>query len=304
MIFKAALRRPYWFFRNWRYQVIRAQALAWNWRARSAYQNLGVGEFLATRRSDTLFIFGSGASINDISPQEWAAMAAHDTLSFNWFIHQDFIRIDYHIIRELLQSEAFQRPLWESEARHYASTLEANPHYQNTTLLIQGGWLAITGNRLLGLKMFRPGRRVFRFRNDRAPSGGGRILPNPRLEQGLVHHLGTLSDALNLAYAGGWRRAVLVGVDLYDRRVFWLPPDELRPDYQHSLKGGGVAQVDTPHQTMLNGLIPFLQDWYAYLGEQGLQVMVYNPRSLLADFMPVYEAGEVINEAHPSSDSC
>jgi hypothetical protein len=299
---KSLLRPPYWFLRNWRYQLIRAQALAWNWRARSVYEQLSEADFWATRRSDTLFIFGSGASVNDIPPQEWAAMAAHDTLSFNWFIHQDFIRIDYHIIRELLQAEAFQRPLWEAEARHYATTLEANPHYQDTLLLIQGGWLALTGNRLVGLRMFRPGRRIFRFHNQRVPAGG-RVLPNARLADGLVHHLGTLSDALNIAYAGGWRRAVLVGVDLYDRRVFWLPPDELRPDYQHPLKGGGVAQIDTPHQTMLNGLLPFLKDWYAYLGEQGLQVMVYNPRSLLADFMPVYQAEELTHAAHPGPDS-
>ena len=40
------------------------------------------------KRSDTLIVLGSGASINDISPERWKAIARHDSVGFNfWPIH-------------------------------------------------------------------------------------------------------------------------------------------------------------------------------------------------------------------------
>ncbi len=37
---------------------------------------------------------------------------------------------------------------------------------------------------------------------------------------------GTLVDAVNVAYCLGWKEIVLVGIDLYDSRYYWLPPDK------------------------------------------------------------------------------
>jgi hypothetical protein len=286
--FKDVVRPLYWFVRRWRYQVIRAQALWSNGRAMLRYQRQTFEQFRASRRSQTLFILGSGYSVNAISPSEWAHMAAHNTLSFNRFIHQDFVRADYHIMRELAPYETFQRAFWQPELEAYAEVLEANPHYAETMLLMQAGWMAIAANRLIGLGCLKAGRKILRYRN--RPQNDDHSLPDGRFEDGIVHHLGTLSDAIHLGYLGGWTHLVLVGVDLYDRRSFWLPPDDLRRDYQQ-----GNATIETPHNTALTGIIPFLQRWQAYLAQQGVRLWVYNPRSLLAEFMPVYSTETIPN---------
>jgi hypothetical protein len=300
---KAILRKPYWFFRNWRFQVARAQAYLWNLRGQRSYPMLNEANFTASRRSDTLFILGSGSSVNNLTTEEWQHIAQHDTMSFNWFIHQDFVRVDYHIIRELLVAEPFNRQSWEPEVQIYISKLENNPHYRDTILLAQAGWMAITGNRLVGCRLLNPRYRILRFHNRLTDNP----LPSQHLSEGIVHHLGTLSDTIQFGIIGGWKHLVFVGVDLYDRRSFWLKPDELREDYRYyeAEKSNGTgtalkeASVDTPHNTAVNGILPFMRQWYEHLIAQGLQMSVYNPHSLLAEFMPVYES-ETVGARHVS----
>src|SRR5687767_720284 len=65
------------------------------------YRFLTEGELRATRKSDTLFVFGSGASLNAVSASQWQEIGRHDTLGFNWFVRQEFVRCDYHLIREI-----------------------------------------------------------------------------------------------------------------------------------------------------------------------------------------------------------
>src|SRR5579864_4865841 len=48
--------------------------------ARRAYAFLDEEELRASRRSDTVFIFGSGSSLNEIPDLEWRQFERHDTL--------------------------------------------------------------------------------------------------------------------------------------------------------------------------------------------------------------------------------
>lgn len=44
--------------------------------------------FADHKKSDTLFVLGSGGSINDITAAQWRTIAAHDSLGFNnWLVH-------------------------------------------------------------------------------------------------------------------------------------------------------------------------------------------------------------------------
>ncbi len=56
----------------------------------SVYENgqNGLSNLIANRGSDTLFILGSGPSINSISSEQWAYISEHDSWGFNfWFAH-------------------------------------------------------------------------------------------------------------------------------------------------------------------------------------------------------------------------
>jgi hypothetical protein len=45
--------------------------------------------------SDTLFVLGSGPSINRISPERWRAIAAHDSVGFNYWLYHSFVPTFY-----------------------------------------------------------------------------------------------------------------------------------------------------------------------------------------------------------------
>ena len=67
----------------------------------SRYRRLSEPALRATRTSDVVFVFGSGASLNALTAADWRAIGAHDTIGFNWFVHERFVRCDYHLVREI-----------------------------------------------------------------------------------------------------------------------------------------------------------------------------------------------------------
>jgi hypothetical protein len=86
---------------------------------------------------------------------------------------------------------------------------------------------------------------------------------------------------VNFAVLMGWTSIVLVGVDLYDRRYFWLPPDVARPE-EHNL--------DATHATALGGIVTTLGSWSEQLAPRGIRLYVHNPKSLLSQVLPVWQS--------------
>ena len=84
---------------------------------------------------DTLFIFGSGYSINDISDKDWKKIRkTADTLSFNYFFRCNKINMDYHIVREV--DDAITVKQCQENMDHYLQQLYANPRYKKVCLLV------------------------------------------------------------------------------------------------------------------------------------------------------------------------
>lgn len=252
---------------------------------RRRYRLLDEAALSASRRSETVYIFGSGASLNDISPAQWAHMAAADTFGFTAFIYQKWIPVRYHLIRGGIEGSL----VWRAYAEEFAATLGGNPHFADAILILQGEYLAMFANQLLGYKLIRPDTRIFRYRTAR---GGG--LPTLSFADGIRHNAGTLCDCVNAAACIGWRKIVLAGVDLYDSRYFWLPPDRtygvddagLMSAAETTLRG---RRYDERHNTALNGIVQTLGQWRDYLDhERQISLSVLNPRSLLASVMPVH----------------
>lgn len=245
--------------------------------AKGAYRMLDENEARRTRRSDTVFVFGSGASLNELSAAERAHFEEHDTLGFNWFVHQQFVRCDYHLIRGIPDTDVDPR-VWRPQLDEYFRLLRTNARFAATTYLVHSGFRAINGNRAIGYRLLPKGNAIFLWRtNSRAQ------LPSERFEDGLVHGQSTIQECINFAYLLGWKQIVLVGVDLYDRRYFWLGAEETR---SVDLRRGATAE--DAHARAASGLVETLGIWRGWLGSQGVELSVYNPRSLLAGALPVY----------------
>lgn len=246
-------------------------------RNRGAYRYVGEVELRQRRRSDTVFVFGSGASLNELAPEDWERIARHDTFGFNWWVHQRFVRTDYHLIRGIADSD-LDVAVWRPQLEEYFRLIRESPLFDDTVFLVHGGFRAVTGNRALGLGYLPAGRPVFRWRTSirvGTPSGS--------FAEGLVHGQSTIQESVNAAYLLGWRRIVLAGVDLYDRRYFWLPRGETRSIDR--LRG---ARADDTHVQATMGLVQTLGAWGDWLRGEGVALEVLNPRSLLAGVLPVY----------------
>lgn len=281
-----------------RWNVLKAW-LAWK-RADGvrAYRVISEEAARARRRSDTVFVFGSGRSLNELGPAEWAHFAAHDVLGFSGFVYQDWVRTDFHLVRGWDYGEREADRRWLRSARVYAEHITRHGRFTDAVFVLQDEYRAVFARTLLGYGLLPAGATVLPYR----PARGAGMWPSARLAEGLSHGTGTLCDAVNLAYVLGWRTIVLVGVDLYDSRYFWVPPDSTvafdstgeMVAAPVNFRGTKAADV---HPVVRNGLVELMGRWAAVFAERGVTLTVYNPRSLLAAVMPVYPAGGAASAA-------
>ncbi len=244
---------------------------------RHHYRLLGEEELRSTRRSDKLFIFGSGYSINDLTPAECRRFEQYDTLGFNWFVRQRIVRVDYQVVREIPDTD-LDRAVWQRQLREYFELVRDTPLYAETVFLVQTGFHAINGNRAIGYRLIPEASPIFLWR-----SAAGRSELGRSFADGLSHPNATLEECVNFGVLMGWKDIVLVGVDLYDRRYFWLRPDETRSNDE--LRG---ATYRDPHARAGTGMIETIGGWAGEIERQGRTIWVYNPSSLFAEVLPVY----------------
>lgn len=232
--------------------------------ARRRYRVLDETALRATRRSDTVFVFGSGGSLRRLTPQEWSQFAEHDVVGFSHFHRQRWIRVDYHLVAEV------------ASIPETAASMRANPLYADTVYGMTKGWIAEAANAMIVHGLLQPGTRIFRWRR----KARGRVAPpSRRLSDGLVHGAGSIQDVVNFALVLGWRRVVIVGVDLYDSGYFWVTDAPDRPDLRW-------AQSETVLATM--------RLWKEYADRDGVELLVYSPRSLLAEVLPVFSGDDPV----------
>ena len=239
------------------------------------YDVATVEQLKVRRRSDTVYIFGSGASLNAITPNEWAAVAEHDTFGLNWFVRQAFVRCDFHLVRGVSDS-TLRSSGFEADLMSYFSTLAENPCFAEAVLLVQPEQRAAAANVALARGLM-PRRPILPFTT--APGD----VPSRHFEMGLTHSSSTLHDAINAAWLLGWKRIVLVGVDLYDRRYFWLGDDDVR-----GLDRERGAVSSDAHSQVDMGFIERIGTWASILAEEGCTLEVLNPRSLLTHTLPTH----------------
>lgn len=236
-------------------------------RSRKFYSVITEEALKNEKSSDTVFICGTGYSLLSIKQAEWAKIGKHDVLSFRCFPKQSFVKVGFHMTGEI------------DNIDEYAADINKNPLYADTKFIVQEGILARMGNRLIGSVLLRPGAKVFRYKRT---ARGIIARLSPTFSGGIVHGYGSVCSAVNIAYLLGWTRIVLVGIDLYDHRHFYHPPDRIR-----TIEKPGVSLND-PYVTS-SGIIKLMGLWQQQLNSEGKELLVYNSRSLLSQSIPVFK---------------
>lgn len=280
-LWRQTLNQLHWMVTEPRVLLIRLACLSaylrFHWADKSLFTYLDEAKFQASRTSDRVFIFGSGWSLNEIPAEGWEHIAQHNTFGFSMFVYQTWVRTDYHMLREMYVMHELERDFWYPYSQEFAQYFDTNPQFANTILLAQSGWRSLTVNRMIALGMFKKPRKLLTFR---VVSSDGETPPSFKLDDGIVHGAGSLTDAINLAVIGGWKHLILAGVDLYNGQYFW--------EDRHTNSTAFGRDPNHIHNTVTNGIIQNIAQWRDILATHGVKLWVYNPKSLLTEVLPVY----------------
>lgn len=256
---------------------------------RSYYQFVNWKQLGEKKKSNKVFILGSGYSLNDIKASEWEKIGEHDVIGFNSTVRQSWVRVDYHIIRGWAEGANIYIDFSEI-GKNLASFINNNKYYKDTILLLQNDFFGIMSHILLNKKFLKRKTKIFNYYtlNSKTP------VKNEYFNR-FCHLSGTLSDATHFALNMGWKEVVLVGVDLYDARYFWLKKNETfaidnitgkRRTSEYTDRGKSYKDE---HSTIDNGVEEEFKIWNKIFNENNSKLMVYNKKSLLNKVLKIYE---------------
>ena len=253
------------------------------------YKILKKKDILNEKQSNTLFIFGSGYSLNSISKKEWEYFEKNDTLGFSHFLRQKWIHCRFHLIRGW--KEGWVSPkTGKITSTEIINIIGNNNLYKDTIFIIQNEMSAITGNSILNKKLSNSPKKIFKYKTNFNLNFPDRSEPNK-----FCHNNGTLFDALSFGYLMEWEKIILVGVDLYDSRYFFLKNDEtFKTDFftgeqKPSINTNRGSTFNKPHSTYKKNLIDLMNLWSTKFKENHVKLYVYNPKSLLTKILPIYK---------------
>ena len=201
--------------------------------ANMAIANIFASPILDSTRSKTLFILGSGWSINSLSEEKISHMATHESVGINfWFFH-DFVPSLFsfdagkvedsekaHLRESLAQlGKLFSRP---AIVEKNPKVLYLRPFQGDSTLLIPIP-------KSLSAQAWVHGRANFISRTARSLEADIRDVLSRLIDKKLPPTVlpdngSSVARLVFLALAQGFRDIVLVGVDLDAKPHFWFAP--------------------------------------------------------------------------------
>jgi hypothetical protein len=190
-------------------------------------QNLGVKYtilspkgILARKKSDTLIVLGSGASINDIADNQWQFIERHDSIGFNfWFVHS-FVPTFYHV--EYLRDRY-------GLINYIAIMKQVEKRYRDVPFLMSTNTAYTGWHPKYRPEVFPQNVKLYVY-----PYGGVKIVPKDRsietldfsdltTDLGEAPYIarGSLTTVVHLGFQMKYKRIILAGVDLNNRRYFY-----------------------------------------------------------------------------------
>ncbi|MFA3790610.1 hypothetical protein AB6T38_05800 [Aliiglaciecola sp. SL4] len=174
------------------------------------------------RSSDTIFVLGCGASINDLTESDWGIINRHDSIGVNYFYAHDF-RPTYHMI-ELGQSPlsltCVNQHLLSDKSRRNESVFMQIRHIMRRK---EGKLCDENGNLYLYSPSVPKSTSVNLIK---------RIIKKWYSNKNhLLHHSSTLDCAIHFSYQMGYKNIYLLGVDLNNSKYFWDHPPSLSQSY-------------------------------------------------------------------------
>lgn len=238
------------------------------------------------RRSDTVFLLGSGSSINAITEQRWRGISKRDSIGLNFWIRHPFVPTMYFF--EAAAPPVFDRLnklIWQREAdyrrviKFVTSVSTISPHLERQFSTLPASWQREIWP-LEGKDMFARDERELKQEILRLEDKGLFSERGPVTR--LFKYMGTITSMISLSARIGYPNIVLCGVDLANSDYFHQD-EKLYPDMT-----GFATSARTPRHELMaderpqcgaDQVIVALRD--LILAPRGISLFVENATSAL-----------------------
>lgn len=271
--------------RRRRYLPYWAQAWVWITGGSAIYELLSLEEVREQKRSDTLFILGSGPSIRRVKPSQWEYVGQHGSFGINFSFLLDFVPT-YHLMEDgkVPWHRQLTKRVLAPRRQRLSSTIWfiSNRH---TRRLIHPRYTP---------ELFPAPARVCIFRlPERLLLGRDRPFTAEDLEKS-IRYRATMSVVLHLAVQLGYKRVVLLGVDLHTPHHFFEEMEEMRPYVENVERDQLDDRLPLPLMRPKPGLFRPLDEYlYAlnelYFSRRGMELYVGNRDNILCPRIPYFE---------------
>ena len=190
---------------------------------REGLQYISDFDFKKYKRSDKLFILGSGYSINNLTNEDWKKVEKADSIGLNKWVFHSFVPT-YYVLETPVRTEHFQFVKKELNKKaklyknvpffiHYPHLERSLNHYKDIELdrsqiFYNAPYMPNTLNTSIIKKMLRQWNQK----------------ENKTLED-LIHYSGSLSYIIMMGVIMGYKEIVLLGVDLNINKYFFHSDD-------------------------------------------------------------------------------
>lgn len=240
------------------------------------------------KRSETIFILGSGESINDITDEQWNYISKHDSFGMNkWPIH-DFIPTFYYT----------NYPRKKAHLYKYLNSVKGSlRRYNKTVFFISFDRATRRGMHPRVFPEFFPEQPQCCFYQYQQPIQlEGRKEFNKSDFESTLYYRGGMTLVLDLIDKLGYKNIILLGVDLINNVHFYDYHPKMRWQVHDGYQSSPEINKHQLHATMLtkNGTrLPIDKYLYAvndlYFKSKGVNFFVGSGKSRLAGRMSVYK---------------
>lgn len=242
-------------------------------------------QFRAYKQSDTIIVYGSGASINKLDKDDQKSLSSYDSIGFNWFCKSG-IPVTFYVIRE--QCVPSKREVKGETLKCFLSYMNSDTYIDACKIIHKAKYLVQANgyshfgahSRILGKGMIVKDIKVGA---DKATRNRKKIIKSFKddvVDCGVQHGTISMYNIMHIVTYFGYKNIIFAGVDLYDSRYFWIKEGETRraiKDKGRSYKARHVAA----QKTLM--LLKLYKKYYP-----DIKMFTYNKKSLLKKYIPVW----------------
>lgn len=249
---------------------------------RPFWQEIRMEDLRGTGKGKTIFLLGSGPSLNDVTPEQWAHIGRHASFGINYSVLKDFVPT-YHIMEDSKRPdlrEHFVKCMASRRARSASSVwFISNRHVER---LIHPKYAP---------EMFPDPPKVCIFQQPgRVKLDRDRPFEARDFASGLTFR-GTLSVVLDLVLQMGFTTIVLLGIDLHTSAHFFDELAEMKYylDYQLSVGRLPVFESMIPKENQYRTQDEYLVALHELLLKpEGRQLMMGARDQTIHPRLPLY----------------